>query len=154
MEFDLASIITNAARRNHISADLIAGIAMQESSGKPWAMRAEEGFFNHYIKDKPLNGFQGELWDEYERAMRSCSFGLMQVMGNTAREFGFQGHLHELLEPVKSVNWGTKIFAHHLHETQDTIKALLRYNGGGDPEYPDKVFERIDSGEIRLILPA
>lgn len=153
MAYEFAGIIVNASARHHVDRDLIAGVIMQESSGIPWAVRPERGFFERYIKDKPLNGFQGEQWDEYERALRACSFGLMQVMGNTAREFGFAGDLHQLLQPTKAIMWGTKILAHHMHETQDTIKALLRYNGGGDPEYPDRVYGRIDSGEIRLILP-
>lgn len=153
MAYEFASIIATASLRYHIDKDLIAAVIMAESSGIPWEVRPEQGFFSRYIEGKPLNGFQGEQWDEYERVFRSCSFGLMQIMGNTARELGFAGHLHQLLQPTKSIMWGCKYLAKCMHETQDTEKALLRYNGGGDPEYPAKVYAKIDSGEIRLILP-
>lgn len=81
--------------------------------------------------------------EEYTRAI---SWGLMQVMGEVAREFGFNGKfLSELCQPGTNLDIGCKIFKHKLDKANgDTHKALLLWNGGARQEYADEVLARVN----------
>lgn len=72
---------------------------------------------------------------------RAFSYGLMQIMGQTAREQSFDGdYLAELFEPLNAVTQGCRKLKHCLElHSQDVTAALLSYNGGSNPEYPQKV---------------
>ena len=69
----------------------------------------------------------------------------MQVLGQVAREEGFAGELPSLCEPMNGLEYGckklTRCFA---GENGNVTLALLRYNGGGDPDYAEKVLARIE----------
>lgn len=47
----------------------------------------------------------------------------------------------ELLDPKTNIELGCKILSGHMKRLGSLRKALLRYNGGGDPRYPDRVME-------------
>jgi soluble lytic murein transglycosylase-like protein len=78
----------------------------------------------------------------------------MQIMGQTARENGFDGEcLLELVDPAKNIELGTKILSKFLHLTNgDKERALLKWNGGADAHYPIEVLAHIETGEIDRIL--
>ena len=77
----------------------------------------------------------------------------MQVMGQVARERGFNGEsLVELVDPATNIHLGASIFRSHLDKTKDLRKALLRYNGGSNAEYADGVVGIMESDEINAIL--
>lgn len=69
----------------------------------------------------------------------------MQVMGEVAREFGFQGRfLSELLQPGTGLDVGCKVLKHKLDKANgDLTKALLLWNGGGREKYPAEVLARV-----------
>jgi soluble lytic murein transglycosylase-like protein len=73
------------------------------------------------------------------------SYGLMQIMGLTAVEFGFAGRfLTELLEPSAALEFGCRKLRHAMDKTSnDVTKALLMYNGGSDAAYPTRVLPRV-----------
>jgi soluble lytic murein transglycosylase-like protein len=78
---------------------------------------------------------------ETEKQMRACSFGLMQIMGQTAREYGFTGtFLTELCDPDSGVKLGCTKLKRELDRHNGYVTgALLAYNGGGDANYPVRV---------------
>jgi soluble lytic murein transglycosylase-like protein len=65
----------------------------------------------------------------------------MQIMGETARELGFKGtYLTELCDPIVGLEYGCrKLGACIEKHPGDTRAALLAYNGGSNPAYPDLV---------------
>ena len=69
---------------------------------------------------------------ETELADRSRSFGLMQVMGETAREQGFAArYLAEMSIPVDSIEHGAKLLHSLLVRYHgDTLAAISAYNQG------------------------
>jgi hypothetical protein len=79
-----------------------------ESSGRPLATRYEAGFFKRYIQPIPLAELyiHPDYTEEEERKGRSTSWGLMQVMGQVAREYHFKGKFEELLEPAVAIEYG------------------------------------------------
>lgn len=117
---------------------LVCAVAENESSWNPWSTRYEPGFFHRYIE--PLNLPGGEAF------MRATSWGLMQIMGQTARELGFDGRfITELCDPDTGLEYGCRKLKHCLDaKAGDVDKALLMYNGGGDLHYPERVKSRME----------
>lgn len=119
-----------------ISTELICAVVEQESNWNPWATRPEEGFYYRYVV--PL----GLTWGV--SIQRSISYGLLQLMGQVAREFGFTGEfLTELCNPDVGLDYGCKKLKKCLDDAGgDETKALLRWNGGGAPGYAAQVLAR------------
>lgn len=125
------------ARKYLLDAVLICAVAEHESSWNPWATRMEKGFYLKYVQQMSLN--------DTEEYTRSMSFGLMQIMGETAREFGFVHQapseyaqfLTQLCDPEIGMDLGCKKLRRcfDLHQN-DEVAALLAYNGGKDLNYP------------------
>lgn len=125
---------------------LIQAVIDVESGGNPQAIRYEPGYYRRYIEKlswAEMPGYKPKTVSHAtERMLRSCSLGLMQVMGGTARLNGFYKEwLTDLLiDQYLNVQLGTKLLARFLSATKhDLEKALLRYNGGGDKTYPQRV---------------
>jgi soluble lytic murein transglycosylase-like protein len=120
---------------------LVCAIIEQESGWNTFAIRYESGFFDRYIM--PLN-----IAVPTEARSRAFSWGLMQVMGQVAREHGFQGFLSLLCDPEQGVEIGCKVFAAKLDAARgETERALQLWNGGGNPEYASQVLARIANYE-------
>lgn len=131
------------AKKYNLNDALVCAIVEQESGWDTNAWRYEPAFYERYIV--PLN-----LPDAEEARQRSTSWGLMQVMGEVAREFGYVGELTDLMCQAVGLDWGCKVFAKKLERAHgDTYKALLAWNGGGNPLYANQVTDRID----RYVVP-
>lgn len=143
--------------RYDLDPAIIDALIQQESLGDPWAFRYEPGFYKRYLGHLSRSDLNGHVPKrlptiESEKVARSTSFGLMQIMGETARGAGFdKDYLSELFDPEINIELGCKFFRSLLdkYTDEETDKdtayrtALLRYNGGGDPSYPDKVLSRV-----------
>lgn len=140
--------IVSISARFNLSAPLIAAIVSVESGGNQYAQRVERGFWSRYAAGimrwvgataTPADDFWSRYPDVY-----SSSYGLMQVMLQVAAESGFAyRYPGELFDPERNLMCGCMILARHLREANgDERQALLRYNGGADPAYPDRVFAR------------
>lgn len=53
--------------------------------------------------------------------------------------------------PEVAIDWGCKWFLHYLKMSSDTTAALLRWNGGGNQEYPNEVLERIPRLKAKFV---
>lgn len=82
-----------------------------------------------------------------EMQLRATSFGLTQIMGQTARELGFDGtYLSELFEPDVNTRVGfRKLKLSLLRKNGDVHAALLEYNGGSNLQYPDLVLAHYET---------
>ena len=139
----LENIVRQAAEAHGIDPALACAVVHHESANwKQWSCRYEPGFYERYISKMPFSFT--------EKTMRSTSFGLFQVMGQVAREFGFTGdYLTELLDPLINAEFGCRKLARELKKANgDVRKALLAYNGGGDPDYPDKVLRHLETYKL------
>jgi soluble lytic murein transglycosylase-like protein len=126
------------AKKMGLDPALVCAVVEQESNWNLWAIRAEKGFETRYID--PLG-----LKNMTEVFARSMSWGLMQLMGEVAREMGFTGtYLSQLCDPPIGLLWGCKKLAQCLDaKGGDPEKALLMWNGGGNPNYANEVLARI-----------
>src|SRR3990167_3971339 len=132
---DLRQIAIAAAHNHGLDPALVQAVCHHESDNwNPWAVRYEPAFYSRYIEK--MVGLS-----QTEKTMRATSFGLMQVMGQVAREYGFdEKYLTELFDPLNAVTQGCKKLKKCLElEGGVASAALLRYNGSGNANYPDLV---------------
>lgn len=104
---EVQRIINEKAATYGIPAWLIAAVIETESGGDPWAMRFEPEFLKRYVPQTTSQRFGASM--ETERVMRATSFGLMQIMGQVAREFGCTfPFLSELCLPENGIEFGCR----------------------------------------------
>jgi soluble lytic murein transglycosylase-like protein len=158
---DLIALACGTAEAHQLDAALVCAICEQESAWNPWAIRYEPAFFAHYVAPR-LNA--GKI-SNTEAQARAFSWGLMQVMGQVAREHNFgsapnpnssappQLHspygpvgapLAQLCDPATGLAVGCAVFAAKLSAAQgDATRALQLWNGGGNPNYAEEVLARV-----------
>lgn len=150
----LHNTVLKYSREYEVDHKLVSAVIWQESKGNPYATRYEPGFYRRYIQGKKLKDLAGKIAliggrsEITELKERSTSFGLMQIMGQTAREYGFKvNELTVLLDPMVNIELGTKILADKIRKKNgDVHQGLLAWNGGGNIEYPNEVMKWLESG--------
>ena len=137
---EMIEIARRIAAAHALDPALVCAVIEQESAWNPWAVRYEPAFLSRYVA--PL--YTAGKLSATETYTRSMSWGLMQVMGQVAREFGFAANsLPELCDPATGVELGCRILAKRLARASgDVPAALLAWNGGGNPNYPAEVLAR------------
>lgn len=147
-------IVLTKAQEFQLDAYIVAADIWTESSGLPYASRFEPSFVWFYdllqgpLHDKNLSARRNRkealrILGEEEFHFQSTSHGLLQIMGSVARELGYRGGEEEFYDPTTNVHFGCKHHAGCLRRARgDLHKALLFYNGGGNPSYPDMVISR------------
>jgi soluble lytic murein transglycosylase-like protein len=152
------ALIVLIAERHRLPSSLVEAVIMVESGGNPWGIRYEEGFYRTYVANKGFDVF-GYCSTKTEGHARATSWGLMQVMGQTARELGFTGpFLSELCEPSVGIDLGCRYLGALAKQFPgpkygwDAVCAA--YNGGPgtvespgkfkNPSYPAKILERLN----------
>lgn len=159
---DLEQLADNAAVVAGLDPALVKAIIEQESSWESWAWNPEPRYrflmnvrlwipFRSLTPEEraseiPPPDFPVLMGDrDQEWWGQQASWGLMQIIGGVARECGFKGpYLPELLNPEINLRFGCRHLIKKLKAAgQDVIKALLAWNGGGNPNYPQEVVARM-----------
>lgn len=136
MNDEYQSLAIDAAKAHSLDPVLVQAVCEQESSWDTWAIRFESAFLERYVKPLGLT--------DTESYARSFSWGLMQIMGQVARELGYKGHLAALCDPGVGLEWGCQHLANKLKDVNGNVHmALQRWNGGGNPNYADQVIARM-----------
>jgi soluble lytic murein transglycosylase-like protein len=131
------ALATKWAAKYGLDPFIVCAVIEQESGWNPWAMRFEPAFFARYIE--PM-----KLPEATEAQARATSFGLMQIMGQVAREKGFQPRfLTQLCDPDTGVELGCRKLQECFAVHGDPETALLAFNGGGNPDYGGVVLSRV-----------
>jgi soluble lytic murein transglycosylase-like protein len=136
----LLKLARQAAAAQSLDPALVCAVVEQESAWNPWAMRYEPAFFTKYVAGLYTNN----KISASEAYARGFSWGLMQVMGQVAREAGFDcPFLSALCDPEQGLAVGCKVLRKKFDATAgDTTRALLTWNGGGNPNYAAQVLAR------------
>ena len=136
----LLTLARHAAETRALDPGLVCAVIEQESAWNPWAMRYEPAFFSKYVA--PL--YTNNKITATEAYARGISWGLMQVMGQVARESGFDAQfLSALCDPEQALAVGCKVLRKKFDAANgDTTRALLAWNGGANALYPAQVLAR------------
>lgn len=138
---ELITLARVTAARHSINAQLVCAVVEQESAWNPWAIRYEPGFLSKYVAPMYTAGKISAT----EAYSRSFSWGLMQVMGESARELGFSGSsLAQLCDPAVGLEWGcVKLVKHLARAKNEVTDALEAWNGGANLQYATQVLARL-----------
>lgn len=137
----LVALARQAAAQAGLPPALVCALCEQESAWNPWALRYEPAFYARYIAPQLR---RGTLSDLTEARARAFSWGLMQVLGETAREVGYRGELPRLCEPQTGLAVGCRYLAGLLARAGGQLeRALAAWNGGGRADYPARVLARM-----------
>lgn len=138
---ELVALAHDAAEAHGLWPELVCAIVEQESSWNPWALRYEPAFYERYIAPQIA---REAIADITESRARAFSWGLMQVMGQVAREYGFtSASLASLCDPTAGLEIGCRVFAAKLAAAEGNVtRALLLWNGAGNHDYPTSVLAR------------
>jgi soluble lytic murein transglycosylase-like protein len=135
-KLDLIRLAQRIASNFRLDPALICAIIEQESGWHPFVTRYEPAFERRYVDPLGLD------WEEDKG--RSTSFGLMQIMGEVARELGFKSEFRHLLDIETNLALGCQHFKAKLARANDDVsKALQLWNGGGNPHYAEAVLARL-----------
>ena len=152
------------AAKHGLDPALICALCEVESSWIPWAARHEAGYRWLYEFDPEKGGtdkytitdLRQNRWRPAihigtnpagstmptELIMQQTSWGLLQIMGATARERGFRSWLTELCDPQVNLEWGCR----HLRWMVD------HNNAYGLPDYrvkPEDLAAAWNTGSVR-----
>jgi len=133
---ELIALARSTAAKHSLDGALVCAIVEQESAWDTHAIRYEPAFRTRYVAPLGL--------PPTEEIARSMSWGLMQVMGQVAREHGFERKfLSALCEPELGLDTGCAVFASKLAAAVDVTRALQLWNGGANPNYAAQVLARL-----------
>jgi len=135
----LLSLARTTAETHGLAPSIVCAIIEQESGWNTWAVRFEPEFERRYIHPAHPTA------PSTEELCLAMSWGLMQVMGKTAREHGFSEHfLNALCDPQVGLSVGCAVFAAKFTKAGGELeRALLLWNGGMNVDYPGEVIARI-----------
>lgn len=125
-------MIIAKSKENNIDPKLVWAIAKQESNFNPKAMRYERNW--QYQNMVSVSSQKLGISYDTEFQLQSFSYGLLQQMGSTAREFGFTGMLTDLLDAETGLHWSTLKLAKLCGEFKETSNIVSAWNLG----YPKK----------------
>jgi soluble lytic murein transglycosylase-like protein len=136
----LVAMASRAAAAQSLDPAVVCAVVEQESGWNTWAMRYEPLFFAKYVA--PL--YTNSKVSASEAYARGFSWGLMQVMGQVAREAGFDPlFLSALCDPEQGLAVGCKVLRKKFDVMGgDTMRGLLAWNGGANAAYPAQVLAR------------
>jgi soluble lytic murein transglycosylase-like protein len=134
---DLLALARSAAAKHTLDPALVCAVVEQESDWDTHAIRYEPAFRSRYVAPLSLS--------PTEEIARSISWGLMQVMGQVAREHGFAGRfLSALCDPPAGLDVGCTVLAAKIAAASgDVARALDLWNGGANPDYAAQVLARM-----------
>lgn len=152
---DIIGIAFQQAQHFLIDPHLVMAIITVESGGNRFATRFESGFLKKYInpltnsyitQNNPEMIQHGVPSQSTERRELATSWGLMQIMGQTARVMGFRGqYLSELTEPAIGIHFGCAYLETKIRNHDEIEKAISAYNAGfatdRNKDYVDRVMK-------------
>lgn len=126
--------------------DLLLALVWQESMGRPWATRAEPGFWDRYLAGKSewTRGLAGGALESWRERV-SRSYGLLQLMPATAAWMGLDigADPEVLFRPATNLYYGAKFIRHLMVRHSDERTLALAWNGGGRAAYADELLSKL-----------
>jgi len=118
-----------------LSPEWVWALISVESSQIQWVMRYEPGY-SYFVTPEFFAKKLGQSLDT-ELNGQKTSWGLLQVMGGTAREMGFSGYFPELCLPSVGIHYGCRYLAQKLRKYGNYLDAVAAYNAGTVKRLPN-----------------
>lgn len=125
---DFRSALLTECDKYDLDVEYIEAIIAVESAGQTYVTRYEPGFNYFEMPEYWANKLCQSVDTEVNG--QKISYGLMQVMGGTARHVGFSGYFPELCIPSVGIHFGCLVFSKKLHKYGSYVDAVAAYNAG------------------------
>ena len=134
---EIVALARTTASAHGLDPALVCAVVEQESAWDADAIRYEPAFRTRYVAPLEL--------PPTEEIARSISWGLMQVMGQVAREHGFQRpFLSARGDSSAGLAFGRIVLAAKLAAAGGNVpRGLALWNGDGNPDYAAQVLARV-----------
>jgi hypothetical protein len=134
---EIVALARTTASAHGLDPTLVCEVVEQESAWDADAIRYEPAFRARYVAPLEL--------PPTEEIARSISWGLMQVMGQVAREHGFQRpFLSARGDSSAGLAFGRIVLAAKLAAAGGNVpRGLALWNGDGNPDYAAQVLARV-----------
>ena len=147
----LMGLIVSTARGAQVPPELVLGIIEAESGGDPRAAKINSTYPYTMMQAKRPAMCSVDV----ERIFQKTAWGLMQVMGATARELGFEDWLSELVFPETNIRLGIEFLGRKMSKYLDRYGiegVVAAYNGGAPRRRPDGKFT--NQGYVDRVMEA
>ncbi len=122
------SLIHQISNSSGLPFALLEAQVLAESGGDPNAFKYENNYFERYILSNPHAKAAQYV------CLAACSYGLLQIMLETAMEIGFTDRPERLFAPMIGLSFGAKQMSNLWKAAggtdTDYRTALASYNGG------------------------
>jgi soluble lytic murein transglycosylase-like protein len=116
--------IAEYSKKFNVEVPLIQAVIKVESIFNPFAVRYEK-----HLKDKEW--YTNLIPRRYKKDKYAyCSMGYMQILYGVARSYGFRGSPQALMDPDKSIRYGTEHLSMYLKKYKRFDSAISSYNQG------------------------
>lgn len=131
--------IKAAASRHGLEPEWVAAIVQVESAGNPSAVRFEANW--RYFCNVQMHAKRLRITEDSEKTLQQFSWGLMQVMGSVAREWGYPDPLFTLCEHSRSLEYGCRHLKNMRRRFPTGRDWIAAYNAGSPRKRPDGTYE-------------
>jgi hypothetical protein len=128
MLLEIKTIIKEECARHGLDHEIIQAIAEVESGGVGKAARYEK-HYAYYYKDAEFAKLQ-KITLETERAFQKTSWGVLQLMGGTARWIGYSSWLPDLCDPRVGILWGCMYYKRVCDKHLYLNEKIASFNAG------------------------
>lgn len=132
MDGNLRPQIYDISKSFNLDPVLVEAIVVVESGGHPYKVRYEHGY--RWLFEPEVLARNLKITVDTETILQSCSWGLMQIMGATARSSGFREDMPLLCNPEKNLFYGCRHLKSLVNKYPIQSDAIAAYNAGSPKE--------------------
>lgn len=140
-EIEMRALCHEVAEKFQIDGYLFEAICSVESGFSNSAIRYEAGYkWTWYPRE--LASRQG-ITEITEETLQKISYGICQVMGAVAREFGFTAPLTSLMDPELCLIYGAKLLRRYYVKYGELNESdiIASYNAGSPIKTPGGMYQ-------------
>lgn len=152
------NLIEDVADAENVPKNLLGAIVQTESANNKWAIRFEPHY--KWLFQTKENARSNGITEATETVFQMTSFGLCQIMGAVAREYGLKGTIFQLLDEKTNLEYACKLLKKLASRHTERNDIIAAYNAGSpikglngrykNQEYVDKVNLHLSAIELAL----
>lgn len=151
-------LIEDVASEHNVPKELLGAIIQTESSNNKYACRFEPHY--KWVYKQKDHARDNGITEATELVFQMTSWGLCQVMGAVAREFGLKGPIFQLLDEKTNMEYACKLIKRLASKHKEGNDIIAAYNAGSpikdlkgnykNQSYVDKVNLYLSSIKLAL----
>lgn len=135
---NLVALVRDTAIRHKLDPNWVLAVIQVESAGVPHRTKYEPDWI--YFCKPEFHAKRQGIDVPTETQLQKFSYGLMQIMGGVAREWGYSDPLVLLVDPIRSLEYGCRHLADKRRRYPLGRDWIAAYNGGSPRKNPDGTY--------------